>query len=113
MFDIKIDGIGEVKQLLNKVKYEIKELEGKKQIPINELFSSSFMKKYTKHNSFANYMQASKLMPAGTKIITNEVLETISDKGFDDYVRGNTIFKSWTEMLQAAAQEYIKEQLGL
>ena len=113
MFDIKIDGIEAVQELFDKTIKKIKDLESKKQIPIIELFSSSFMKKYTKYNSFENFIQASNLIPLGTKIITNEIFEAIPDKELDDYIKASTIFKSWSEMLQAATHEYIKKQLGL
>ena len=110
MFEVKIDGIKEIQDMLKNREKKIKEIGESGEIPLDEIITTEFMKKHTKYDNFADFIISSKLVPPDTEIITNEIFETIPDKEFDDYIADNTPFKSWNEMLETAFDEYITKQ---
>jgi len=113
MFEIKIDGIKEAQDNLRKMEKKIKELEGKKTITLDELFNRDFMKHYTDYDNFDDFVLESKLIPEGTKSLTQDIFEAIPDNDFDKYIAKTTKFKSWEHMKQVAVDEYYKNQLDL
>ena len=62
MFEIKIDGIKEVQDKLNKMAQTAEELEKSKSVPINELMTNEFVKKHTGHDTFESFAIESRLI---------------------------------------------------
>ena len=108
MFDIKIDGIKEVQDKLNKMVQTAEELEKGKSVSLNELMTNGFVKKNTEHDTFESFAIESGLISKGEEV-TEEILNS-SD--FNKYVKNNTDFESWDDMLQTASVKYIQKQLG-
>ena len=52
MFEIKIDGIKEVQDKLNKMVQTSEELEKSNSVPLNELMTNEFIKKHTSHDIY-------------------------------------------------------------
>ncbi len=82
---------------------KIKEINGK--YSYEEIFTSAFMKKYTKSNNFEEFISKSGL---GLKEFKQE-----TNKNLDEYVRKNTnnYFTSWKLMRNRAIMERIKNKL--
>lgn len=108
MFDVKIDGIKEVQNKLNKIAQTAKEFGEGKNVPLSELMTNGFVKKHTEHDTFESFATESGLISEGEEV-TEEILNS---NDFNEYVKDNTDFDSWEDMLQAASVEYIQKQLG-
>jgi len=113
MLEIKVDGIKEAIDALDELQKNAEEMEGEHEVSFDELFTSEFMNKNTEHDNFNDFTINSKLVPESTTAITKEIFEVIPDADFDEYVKNNSSYGSWTEMSQAAVQDYIKRKLGL
>jgi hypothetical protein len=107
MFDIKIDGIKEAQDKLNKIINGVEELEKENSVPLDNLMTDAFVKKHTGYDTFENFIIGSSLVKKSEEI-TEEII--YSDE-FNVYVIKNTDFKSWEEMLQSAAVEYVQKQI--
>lgn len=106
MAKIKFDGLDQLSKDLKKLEQNAKKLNGKK-IPLQELFTTAFMRKYTKYSSI------DALFKAGGFIIESDAdLEAIPQKELDAHIAKNTKFRSWDKMLDEAADQYITKQLG-
>ncbi len=77
-------------------------------ISFNILFSDKFMRKYTTFNSFNEMTKKS-----GFKLETEEDFERISDNELDLFIKNNSSFNSWEDMIQEAVNNHFAEQLGL
>ncbi len=74
-----------------------------------ELFTPSFMRRFTKFGSFKEFILKSGLIDPNKENI-KEALKAIPKKDLDEYIRKNTNnnFNSWKDMLKRAYDEYIK-----
>jgi len=74
-----------------------------------ELFTPSFMRRFTKFGSFKGFILKSGLIDPNKENI-KEALKAIPKKDLDEYIRKNTNnnFNSWKDMLKRAYDEYIK-----
>ena len=75
----------------------------------DELFTSSFMRRFTKFGSFKEFILNGGLIDPNEENIT-EAFKAISKKDLDEYIRKNTnsSFNSWEDMLKRAFDEFIK-----
>ena len=74
-----------------------------------ELFTPSFMRRFTKLGSFKEFILKSGLIDPNKENI-KKALKAIPKKDLDEYIRENTNnnFNSWKDMLKRAYDEYIK-----
>lgn len=79
-----------------------KEAEGK--VTLDQLLTSSFMKKYTDYNDLDSFAEAS-------DIDFSDPAEAIESKEWDSYVKDNSPFSGWDEMIKTAGQLYMKDKL--
>jgi hypothetical protein len=84
-----------------------KELDGKHQVSFDNIFTNSFMRKYTSVSNFDEFLTA-----GGFEVNSEEDFEAIPDDDMDNYVRKSTEFSSWQEMLNTAGEEYALKKLG-
>jgi ribosomal protein L37AE/L43A len=75
---------------------------------IERLFNSNFMRKYTKYDTFADFIKECNLLPDGTLTITYEIFKEFPKEEFDEFVRQNTVFESWDEMFERASGRFLK-----
>ena len=71
-----------------------------KEVSYQEIFSNSFMQKYTQ---FANFIFVMK----GLKIDNFSKIEKLKSDTLNDFVQKNSHFKTWEEMQQAAVNDYM------
>lgn len=74
------------------------------QVDFKDLFTVSFMRKYTKYRSFEKF-----LLGGGFHIETQQDFEDLPEKNMDVHVARNTKFASWKEMLDAATDIYVRK----
>jgi hypothetical protein len=91
---------------LEKLQRSIEAIPGEQSVRFDELFSKSFMTKYTKYESINEMVDKSPF-----KVESEEDFKKIPDTDWDKYVRENTSFQSWGEMRSKAAEEYLGKQV--
>ena len=103
-----VEGADDLKDELNRLSQNAKELDGTNQVPLVELFNPSFMRRYTEFDSFENMLEQSQWT-----VETQEDLEAIPEDQFDRYVREHTQFPDSEEMMGVATEEWTADQMGL
>lgn len=71
-------------------------------IPIEELFPEKFMSKYTSYSGINELLEDN-----SDHINRSSKIRLISNEEFEDTISKNTVFDSWTEMLEKAGNEWI------
>lgn len=71
-----------------------------KEVSYQEIFSNSFMQKYTQFANFNFFMK-------GLKIDDFSKIEKLKSDTLNDFVQKNSHFKTWEEMQQAAVNDYM------
>jgi hypothetical protein len=104
---IDIKGLKEIERKLNNLSNRAQSIDGKDQIPFDELFTNSFISRCSEYSSVEELFSAS-----GFKIDTQEDFEVIPDKEWDEFIRKNTIYANWDEMLQAAGADWVSRKMG-
>lgn len=104
---IKFSGFDELEKRLKKMADGADELSKKKSIPLLELFTPSFMRKYSSFSSFEDFLSAGNFSAD-----TQEAFEAIPEEAFDKHVSSVTSFDTWEDMLQEATNQYISKKLG-
>lgn len=74
-------------------------------IPIDELFSPAFMKKYSSFSSLDDLLEL--------HIVTPEDLKAIPEDQINAHVSQNSKFSSWEEMMQEAISQYVKKKIDI
>ncbi|WP_218915171.1 hypothetical protein [Caldanaerobius polysaccharolyticus] len=105
--DFKIEGLDKLQKKFEQIQKAAKELEKTKTVSFNELFTSSFMNKYTNFSTIDEFFEAGKFV-----INSQEDFEAIPDKELDAHVKNSTVFSSWNDMLSKATEIYISKNLG-
>lgn len=103
----KITGLNELQKELKQMKKATKELEQTKQVSFDNLFTTSFMQKYTSFSSIDEFLNA-----GGFTAQTQEDFEAIPEKELDKYISNTTNFKNWEDMLGEATEQYVLKKLG-
>ncbi len=105
---IKIKGLDKLEKQLKQMEKGAKELSRTKQVSFSELFTTSFMRKYTSFSTLDELLQA-----GGFKIESQEDFEAIPDAEFDKHIAATTRFKNWEDMLSEATTQYVAKKLDL
>ncbi len=106
MFKLKIDGLDDVMRKLDRLASNAQTLHGKHQIPLQDILTSEFLQKHTPFQSVQEMFDKSQF-----KITSKEDLEAIPEELLDAYIKANTKFSTWNDMLTAAATEMITKKL--
>jgi hypothetical protein len=99
-FKVDLSGLDELQRRLTK-------LGDPHDVPMIELLNPGFMTKHTHFRSFEDMLGHS-----GCSVKMPEDFK-IPDAPWDAFIAANSTFTSWHEMLEAAAAEWGKGQLGL
>jgi len=76
-----------------------------KLVDFNEVFHTSFMRKFTRYKSFEKFLNGGKFA-----IKCQQDFEALPEIEMDQHVIQSTKFKSWQEMLDYATDKYILKQ---
>lgn len=107
MSSIKINGLDKLEKQLKQMEKGAKELSRTKQVSFGELFTASFMQKYTPFSSLDELLNA-----GGFNVESQEDFEAIPYIEFDKHIAATTKFSSWEDMLDEAASQYVAKKLG-
>lgn len=105
---IKVSGFDEFADRLNNLQKEVSKLENGIEIPFDELFTSSFMHKYTHSLSIDDFFTS-----GGFSAKSNTDFKSIADEDLDSHVRSNTSFNNWADMLNTAVKLYVSDKIKL
>lgn len=107
MAKFEITGLDKLQKRLKHMEQAARELDGTHEIPLSELLTPSFMRKYTRFSTFDELMNA-----GGFKAETTEEFKSIPEGPFDAHIAATTKFRSWKDMIQTATNQYISKKLG-
>lgn len=79
-------------------------------VPVDKFLNPTFMKSFAKSSSLEEFILKSGLVNPDKEIRWTEVFKTIPKKDLDKYIRKNTKFSSWQDMLNKAATEYLAKK---
>lgn len=103
---VKINGIDGIIKKLDKLGKDIQNLEGEHQIPVTDLLNTSFMNKYT------TFEDAQEFVDGCEKVCGADFSEIDEmDEKFNDFIKENTSFNNWSELMEKASGEWITEQI--
>lgn len=101
----KLKGLDKFSKELNKLSKNAEKISGNNQVSFNELFTNSFMSKYTDFTNIDDFVTNSGFDFSD--------LESIPDSDLDNFVSNNTSFSNWKEMLTKASEIWTVKKLGL
>lgn len=84
-----------------------KNISGKNNVPIDELFTEDFMSEYTPLKSFSDFLEI-----GGWDLFEENALDNIPIDEINDVVRNHTSFNSWHDMQETAVGQYFAKKLG-
>lgn len=95
----------QLQQQLEKINKKLQE-DSKMEYTLEELFPNEFISKHSKFSSISELF-----ISGGFKVKTNEDLNNIDDVKLNDYIKSNTTFNSWHDMMQTAGKIKSYERL--
>ena len=98
---IKIDTSG-----LDNLSKKLNSISGKRKVQLRDILTPSFISSYSKYSDLNSFM-------SGCGINSVEDFEAFPEEQMDNFVKSNTKFSSWKDMITSATTEYYKNQLGL
>lgn len=104
---MEFKGLDDLINKLDQTAKAAEELYGEHEVSFDELFTKSFMRKYTKFSTFDELLQAGNFT-----VNSQKDFEDISDDDLDDHVAKTTKFSSWEDMLGKASEIYTVNKLG-
>lgn len=103
----KIKGLDKLEKRLKEMEKGARELADKEQIPFSDLFTDSFMAKYTNFSTFEEL-----LSEGGFTVNSQSDFESIPEDELDIHISKTTAFSSWKDMLEKATTDYCSKKLG-
>lgn len=103
---VELHGLDNVTKELNKLEEKFRNADGEHQVPIIELLNSSFMNKYTNLDTAQDFVD-------GCEDVCESEFSEIdeNDENFTDFIKENTNFNSWSEMLKTASKGWVVSKL--
>jgi len=83
---------------------KLKKLDGRHEVPLKELFHPGYVRLNTKFTSIDEMLDTSGIQVKSPADLTR-------NEEWDAFVRANTHYSSWQEMLNAAIANWTKQQL--
>lgn len=105
---MKIHGLDEIGKTLDRLADDARELDGQHTVSLQDLMTPEFVAKNTRFADVDAFFGAS-----GFATASQEAFEAIPEGELDAFVRAESSFESWKDMLSAAGGEWAKRKLGL
>src|SRR5260370_35290429 len=106
--NVTSSGFDDFKKHIEKLQGNIEKLEGQHNIPFDELFSTSFMSRYTNFSSIDELLQKSNF-----DINSQENFEKIPEDKMNSFIAMHTSFLTWNQMSTKASEEWLARQLDI
>lgn len=98
---LKVTGLDELQRKLNAIGRRAEKLSKTQGVPLPELLTPDFLRRYSRFQSAIEKFEAS-----GYKAETAEDFAAVPDDEWDQFVRTNTSFVSWHAMLGKAGRAW-------
>ena len=103
---IKVTGLDQFRKKLDDLKNKVQSISGERSVPINELLTPDFLAACSTFSSAEEMFERS-----GFKVESQEDFAAIPDEAWDEFIRSDTSYLNWGEMLQAAGAAWAKSKL--
>lgn len=100
---VKIKGLQELIDKFDDLKERAEESDGSHSVPLGELLTDPFVRACSKFSSLNEMIEVSGYIPTQDEI----------PGGLDTFIKENTPYASWREMLVAASKEWTLKKLNL
>jgi len=104
---VKVTGLDEFQRRLRELRERAEAIDGEQTISMAELLTPDFLASCSTFSSAEEMFER-----GGFRVETQEDFAAIPDDAWDEFVRLNTSFFSWKEMLDAAGAAWAKSKLG-
>ena len=104
---VKFDGFDEFHKSLKNISDNIEKNAGEREVSLDDLFTKEFMNSCSEYNTFNELLDA-----GGFDSSSQEAFEAIPDEEIDVFIKENTNYDSWEDMLGSANDEYIAKLIG-
>lgn len=105
---MKITGLKELQRKLGDLSRRAQSLEGPRNVPVTDLLTPAFLSRCSRFKSAAELFEAS-----GFTVNSQEDFDAIPDVQWDAFIKQNTNYSTWEEMLKAAGAAWVKQELGM
>jgi hypothetical protein len=95
---------------LKKLERKVRELDGRKQIPLSDLFPPSFLRAHTRFSSLDDL--EAKARERGFSLGSQEDWDNLLADQWNAFIAEHTHFTTWKDMLGKGAAEWTSRQLG-
>ncbi|AKB56849.1 hypothetical protein [Methanosarcina barkeri] len=102
----RVKGFDEIHKNLEKILNKAEEIDGS-QVPLDELLTDSFIKRYTTFETAQNFIDAYDKSPNVDFLLIDKTHEE-----FNHFIKENTSFENWNEMLNKAYTYWVRKNLG-
>jgi hypothetical protein len=103
----EIQGMKELQKKLQDMSDNAKALDGEHSLSIDQLLSEEFLGKCSRFHSSDELIADS-----GLEMNTAEDFDGPLSEGWNSYIRENTSYSSWKDMLTDAGKEWVTRQMG-
>lgn len=104
---MQIKGFTEIQKKLADLSDRAQRLDGAQNVPITELLTLEFLSTCSHFKSAVELFETS-----GFTMSSQEEFDAIPDDKWNAFIRQNTSYSSWEEMLKAASTAWVKRELG-
>ena len=105
---IKFNGFKEVHEKINDLKRRVERLDGERAVAIDELLTTAFLNNCSEFSSVDELFRNS-----GYKVEPRNDFAAVPDDKWDEFIKTNTNYENWQEMLKAATTVWVRLQLDL
>ena len=105
---MRITGFRELDRNLNRIRRNVRAIDGTNHVPVTEMFPPAFMRQYTDVGSFEELIEV-----GGFAVRTPEEFEAIPDAEWDAHIAQVTRFPNWEAMLKKGGTKWMTRQIGL
>lgn len=107
MAKLSVNGFDEAAKELQDLAERARELEGERKVELSELFDHGFLSRETRFQKISELFAA-----AGVIVEDQEALDNLHSEKLDSFVRSESQFESFDDMVENAGVEYYADRLG-
>jgi hypothetical protein len=105
---LKIQGLDKLRRQLDDLSRKAGALNGTHSVPLDQMLTPAFMVRHTGFSDVDTFFGA-----GGFTVNSRSDLEAIPDAELDEWVRRNSKFSSWGQLLETAGSQWVSGKLGL
>ncbi len=106
-FEFDFSELEELQKKIDHAAKKAQELEGENIVSFDDCFTPSFIQQHTTFRSIDDFLSAAGIDPSD-----QDSFDKFPEDELDRFVRANSSFSSWENMLSAALEKWTFDQLG-